>query len=144
MASSFKHHYHYFCLMINIVMGRIGSFFNRLGNGIKNFGSRAIGGLSHIAPKIVKGASFISGVLSHLPGTLGTAAGIVHKGLDVAGKAISALPSSKFKNKLESLNGNVNAAVSKIEPKLNNAAHEARVIGDAAGKVINTIKPHIL
>ena len=125
-------------------MGRIGSFFNRLGNGIRNFGSRAIGGLSHIAPKVVKGASFVSGILSKLPGTLGTAAGAIHKGLDFASKAISALPSSKFKDKLESLNENVTAAVNRVQPKVTDAARTAAVIGETADKVINTIKPHIL
>jgi hypothetical protein len=123
---------------------RIGQFFNRIGQGIKNFGSRAIGGLSHIAPKIVKGTSFISGVLSHMPGALGTAAGAVHKGLDFASKAISALPSSKFKSKLEALNGKANDTVNKVEPKITNAAQTAKVIGDNTGKVIEAIKPHIL
>jgi hypothetical protein len=125
-------------------MGRIGSFFNKLGQGIKSFGSRAIGGLSHIAPKIVKGASFISGALSHMPGAIGTAAGAVHKGLDFANKAISALPSSRFKDKLEALNGKVNDTVNKVEPTITNAAREAKVVGDTAGKVINAIKPHII
>lgn len=125
-------------------MPRIGSFFNKLGNGIRNFGSRALGGLSHIAPKVLKGASFISGVLSHLPGTIGTAAGYVNKGLDFAGKVIKALPSSRFKDKLENLNETVNNAVNKVEPKITNAAKTAQVIGDNTGKVIDAIKPHIL
>ena len=125
-------------------MPRLGSFFNKLGGKIGQFGSRVVGGLSHIAPKIVKGAGFVSGILSHLPGAIGTAAGAIHKGLDFANKAISALPSSRFKDKLESLNENVHAAVNRVEPKITDAARTAQVIGDTANNVINQIKPHII
>ena len=70
-------------------------------NKVKNVGSRIGSSFTKIAPKSLHYGKMISGGLSHLPGMIGTAAGYVHKGLDVASKTIDSLPESSLKNKLK-------------------------------------------
>ena len=123
---------------------RLGQAFANFGNKVKNFGLRVGSTLSHVAPKAIKIGSFVAGALSRLPGTIGTAAGYLHKGLDVANNIISALPSSQIKTKLQDLSGKVNDTVNHYEPKINNAANTAKVIGDTASQIINTVKQKII
>ena len=119
---------------------RLGQAFANFGNKVKNFGLRVGSTLAHAAPKVLKVGSFVAGALSHLPGTIGTAAGYVHKGLDAVNKVISSLPNSRFKEKLQDLSGKVDNTVNKYEPKITEAGRSAQVIGDTAGKVIDAIK----
>jgi len=123
---------------------RLGQALSNFGNRLKTFGLKAGSTLSHVAPKIVKFGSVISGGLSHMPGIIGTAAGYVHKGLDAANKLINSLPESKFKDKLQSLSNNANNAVNTIQPKITNAAKTAQVVGDTAGKIINAVNQKII
>ena len=119
---------------------RLGEFFSNIGNGLKNFGLRVGSTLSRIAPHALKVGSFIAGGLSHLPGLIGTAAGVIYKGLNAANRVIDSLPSSRFKDKLQDLSGKVSDTVANTQPKLMDAAKSAQVIGDTAGKVIDAIK----
>ena len=123
---------------------RLGQAFSNFGNRLKNYGLRIGSTLAHAAPKVLKVGSFVAGALSHLPGTIGTAAGYVRKGLDAANRVINSLPDSRFEDKLQDLSGKVDNTVNKIEPKITNAARSAQVIGDTAGKVIDAIKHPII
>ena len=123
---------------------RLGEWFSNIGNKVKNFGLRVGSTLSHIAKPVLNAGSFIAGGLSHLPGFIGTAAGIVHKGLNAANRLISSLPDSSFKNKLQDLSNKAASTTNTIAPKITDAAKSAQVIGDTAGKIIDSIKPKII
>ena len=123
---------------------RLGSLFSGFKDKVKQFGMRVGSTLAHVAPKVIKVGSFVSGALSHLPGLIGTAAGYVHKGLDWANKLIDSLPNSRFKDKLQDLSSKANDTVNVVEPKVQDAAQTAKVIGDTSGKIIDAIKPRIL
>ena len=81
-------------------MGRLGSFFSNVGSGIKNFGLRVGSTFNKIAPKALHYGRLITGGLSKLPGVIGTAAGIVHRGMSYADNIINSLPDSNLKDKL--------------------------------------------
>ena len=124
---------------------RLGALFSNFGNTVKDFGIRVGSGLAKVAPKVLKAGSFIAGGLSHLPGVLGIAAGLVYKGLNGVNRLIDSLPDSSFKNKLQELSDKAATTTSNIQPKLMNAAKTAAVYGDTAGKVIDAIqKPRII
>ena len=123
---------------------RLGQAFSSFGSKLKNYGLRVGSTLAHAAPKVLKVGSFVAGALSHLPGTIGTAAGYVRKGLDAANRLINSLPDSRFKDKLQDLSGKVTNTVDKYEPKVTDAAKSAQVIGDTTGKVIDAIKHPII
>ena len=123
---------------------RLGEIFSNIGNKVKNFGLRAGSTLAKVAPKVLKVGSFVAGGLSHLPGFIGNAAGLVYKGLNAANRLIGALPDSSFKDKLQDLSNKAATTTSNITPKIMNAAKSAVVIGDTAGKVIDAIKPKII
>ena len=118
---------------------RLGQLFSTLKNKVKNVGSRIGSSFTKIAPKALHYGKMISGGLSHLPGMIGTAAGYVHKGLDVASKTIDSLPESSLKNKLKKLHDNSTEMVKNTETKANNIGNTAKVIGDTAGKILDTI-----
>ena len=132
-----------FLSQLNLKMG-LGSWFSNFKDKVKNCGMRVGGTISRIAPKVLKVGSFIAGGLSHLPGFIGTAAGYAYKGLNAANKLIESLPNSSFKDKLQDLSNKASSTVTNITPKLTNAAKSAQVIGDTAGRVIDTIKQKII
>lgn len=121
---------------------RLGQLFSTLKNKVKNVGSRIGSSFTKIAPKALHYGKMISGGLSHLPGMIGTAAGYVHKGLDIASKTIDSLPESSLKNKLKKLHDNGTEMVKNTETKANNIGNTAKVIGDTAGKILDTIAPN--
>ena len=121
---------------------RLGQLFSTLKNKVKNVGSRIGSSFTKIAPKALHYGKMISGGLSHLPGMIGTAAGYVHKGLDVASKTIDSLPESSLKNKSKKLHDNGAEMVKNAETKANNIGNTAKVIGDTAGKILDTIAPN--
>lgn len=123
---------------------RLGALFSNFGNKVKDFGLRVGSTLSHIAKPVLKYGSFLAGGLSHLPGFIGTAAGVAYKGLNAANRLINSLPDSNFKSKLQDLSDKASTTVSATQPKIMNAAKSAQVIGDTAGKVIEAIKPKII
>ena len=123
---------------------RLGQAFANFGNKVKNFGLRVGSTLAHAAPKIIKVGNFVTGALSHLPGAIGTAAGIIHKGFDAVNKVINTLPSSGFKDKLQDLSNKAEHAVDNAHNKVSPYAHTAQVIGDTGGKIIDAIKPKII
>ena len=123
---------------------RLGQMFSNFGNKVKNFGMRVGSTLSHIAKPVIKYGSFIAGGLSHLPGFIGTAAGMAYKGLNAANRLINSLPNSSFKSKLQDLSNKAATTTNAIAPKITNAAKSAAVIGDTAGKIIDAIKPQII
>ena len=55
---------------------RLGQAFANFGNKVKNFGLKVGSTLMNIAPKALKVGSFVTGALSHIPGFIGTAAGL--------------------------------------------------------------------
>ena len=121
---------------------RLGQLFSTLKNKVKNVGSRIGSSFTKIAPKALHYGKMISGGLSHLPGMIGTAAGYVHKGFDIASKTIDSLPESSLKNKLKKLHDNSTEMVKNAETKANNIGNTAKVIGDTAGKILDTIAPN--
>ena len=123
---------------------RLGQAFANFGNKVKNFGLRVGSTLAHAAPKILKVGSFVTGALSHLPGAIGTAAGVIHKGFDAVNKVISSLPDSSFKNKLQDLSDKAEHKTNDIHNKITPYAETAKVIGDTGGKIIDAIKPKII
>ena len=123
---------------------RLGSVFSNFGNKVKQFGLRVGSGLAKVAPKVLKVGSFVAGALSHLPGTIGTAASFIHKGLDTANRVIDSLPNSSFKDKLKDLSGKASNLTDNTVNKITPAAKTAQVIGDTTGKVIDAIKPRVL
>ena len=98
----------------------------------------------NVAPKALKVGSFVTGALSHLPGFIGTAAGFLNKGINIANRAISALPASQFKDKLQSLADKTSTAVNTGVAKVTPAAETAKVIGDTAGQALDAIKQKII
>ena len=68
-----------------------------------------------------------------MPGTIGTAAGYVHKGLDYANRLISSLPNSSFKSKLQDLSNKAADTANKTVDRITPAAQTVKVIGDTAG-----------
>ena len=128
---------------IKLKMG-LGSWFSNFKDKVKSFGMRVGSTLSRIAPKVLKVGSFIAGGLSNLPGFIGTAAGYAYKGLNAANRLIESLPNSSFKDKLQDLSNKASTTVTNITPKITDAAKSAQVIGDTAGKVIDTIKQKII
>ena len=123
---------------------RLGERFANFANKVKNFGVRIGTGLAKVAPKVLKVGSFVAGALSHLPGTIGTAAGYVHKGLDYANRLISSLPNSSFKSKLQDLSNKAADTTNRTVDRIAPAAQTAKVIGDTAGKVIDAVKQKII
>ena len=123
---------------------RLGQFFSNIGNKVKNFGLKVGSTVSKIAPKIIKGGRFVSGILQNVPGIIGTAAGWINKGLNAANQFIDALPESNFKNKLQNLSGKANDIVDNTVNKVTPYADKAKLIGDTASKVIDKIEPHII
>ena len=123
---------------------RLGERFASFANKVKNFGVRVGSTLSRVAPKVLKVGSFVAGALSHLPGTIGTAAGYVHKGLDYANRLISSLPNSSFKSKLQDLSNKAADTTNRTVDRITPAAQTAKVIGDTAGKVIDAVKQKII
>ena len=123
---------------------RLGERFASFANKVKNFGVRVGSTLARAAPKILKVGSFVSGALSHVPGFIGTAAGTIHKGLDVANRLISSLPNSQFKNKLQDLSNKAADTTNRTVDRIAPAAQTAKVIGDTAGKVIDAVKQKII
>ena len=97
------------------------------------------GTLTKVAPKVINAGRFVTGALSRLPGTIGTAAGLIHKGLDYANKFISALPNGAFKSKLQDLSDKGSNAVDTVHNKIQPYAETAKVIGDTGGQVIDAI-----
>ena len=125
-------------------MVRLGQFFSNIGNGIKNFGLKVGSSLMNVAPKVLKVGSFVTGALSHLPGFIGTAAGMINHGINAANQAISALPASSFKDKLQSLAEKTSTIVNNGVAKVTPAAQTAKVISDTAGQAIEAIKQKII
>ena len=123
---------------------RLGQAFANFGNKVKNFGLRVGSTLAHAAPKILKVGSFVTGALSHLPGAIGTAAGVIHKGFDAVNKVIDSLPNSRFKDKLQDLSDKAEHKTNEIHNKVTPYAETAKVIGDTGGKIIDAIKPKII
>ena len=123
---------------------RLGQMFSNFANKVKDFGLRAGSTLAHVAPKVLKVGSFIAGGLSHLPGLIGTAAGVAYKGINAANRLISSLPDSSFKNKLQDLSSKAETTTNNVVPKLMTAAKTPQVIGDTATKIINAVQPHII
>ena len=123
---------------------RLGQAFANFGNKVKNFGLRVGSTLAHAAPKIIKVGSFVSGALSHLPGAIGTAAGVIHKGFDTVNKVINSLPDSSFKDKLQNLSDKAQDAANNAHNVIKPYAETAKVIGDTGGKIIDAIKPKII
>ena len=123
---------------------RLGERFASFANKVKNFGVRVGSTLARAAPKILKVGSFVSGALSHVPGFIGTAAGTIHKGLDVANRLISSLPNSSFKSKLQDLSNKAADTTNRTVDRIAPAAQTAKVIGDTAGKVIDAVKQKII
>ena len=125
-------------------MVRLGQMFSNFGNKVKNFGLKVGSTLMKVAPKALKVGGFITNALSHLPGFIGTAAGMINRGINAANNAISALPASGFKDKLQNLAEKtstiVNSGVAKVTP----AAQTAKVIGDQAGAALDAIKQKII
>ena len=83
------------------------------GSGIKNFGLRVGSTFNKIAPKALHYGRLITGGLSKLPGVIGTAAGIVHRGMSYADNIINSLPDSNLKDKLKSLEKNGSEFINK-------------------------------
>ena len=123
---------------------RLGQMFSNFGNKVKNFGLRAGSTLMNIAPKALKIGGFVTNALSHLPGMIGTAAGFLNRGINAANQAISALPSSSFKDKLQDLADKSSHAVNTTVTKITPAAETAKVIGDNAGAALNAIKQKLI
>ena len=123
---------------------RLGQAFANFGNKVKNFGLRVGSTLTHAAPKIIKVGNFVTGALSHLPGAIGTAAGVLHKGFEAVNRVIDTLPSSGFKDKLQNLSNKYEHTVDNIHNKISPYSETAKVIGDTGGKVLEAIKPRII
>ena len=123
---------------------RLGQAFANFGNKVKNFGLRVGSTLAHAAPKIIKVGNFVTGALSHLTGAIGTAAGVIHKGLDTVNKVINSLPNSSFKEKLQNLSDKVKDAANNTHNVIKPYAETAKVIGDTGGQIIDAIKPKII
>ena len=118
--------------------------FSNFGNRVKNFGLKVGSTLMNIAPKALKVGGFVTNALSHLPGFIGTAAGFLNRGINAANRAISALPASGFKDKLQSIAEKTSTIVNNGVAKVTPAAETAKVIGDQAGAALNAIKQKII
>ena len=129
----------YFCTKM-----RLGQMFSNFGNKVMNFGLKVGSTLMNVAPKVLRVGGFVTNALSHLPGFIGTAAGWINRGINAANNAISALPNSGFKDKLQSLAEKTSHAVNSGVAKITPAAETAKVIGDQAGAAINAIKQKII
>ena len=125
----------YFCL-IEIIMG-LGNFFSKVGNGIKNFGLKAGSVIRNVAPKVLKIGGFVTNALPNVPGFIGTAAGVLNKGFNVANKVIDALPNSNFKHKLQDLSDKSQQKANEIHNKIEPTANKIKEYGDAGGKILN-------
>ena len=118
--------------------------FSNFGNKVKNFGLKVGSTLMNVAPKALKIGGFITNALSHLPGMIGTAAGFINRGINAANTAISALPQSAFKDKLQSLAEKASTITHNTVGKVTPVAETAKVIGDTAGAALNAIKQKII
>ena len=120
-------------------MGRLGQWVSNAFNKVKNFGMQVGSTLAKVAPKVINAGRFVTGALSHLPGTIGTAAGFLHKGLDYANKFISLLPNGQFKNKLQDLSDKGSNVIDTVHDKTKPYTETAKVIGDTGGRIIDVI-----
>lgn len=125
-------------------MVRLGQMFSNLGSKIKDYGLRMGSTLTKIAPKALHYGKMVAGGLSNLPGFIGTAAGTIYHGLNAADKVINALPNSQFKDKLKSLEAKGEGVVNNAVNKASGLGQTAKVIGDSAGKILNSISPPII
>ena len=120
-------------------MVRLGNVFSNIRSKINQFGSKLGSSFHRIAPKALLYWKSVAGGLSQLPGVIGTAAGIVHRGMDYADRVINSLPDSSLKSKLQSLEKGGSEFVNKVENKANQIGQTSKVIGDTANKVLNAI-----
>lgn len=120
-------------------MVRLGSIFSNLSNKVRNFGSKIGSTFTKIAPKALHYGKLIAGGLKNLPGLIGTAAGVVHKGLDYADRAINSLPDSAFKSKLKSLEKKSDDVINKVESNATSFGKTAGAIGESANRFLNSV-----
>ena len=120
-------------------MVRLGNVFSNIRSKINQFGSKLGSSFHRIAPKALHYGKLVAGGLSQLPGVIGTAAGIVHRGMDYADRVIKSLPESSLKTKLQSLEKGGSEFVNKVENKANQIGQTSKVIGDTANNVLNAI-----
>ncbi len=117
---------------------RLGNLFANIGNRTMNFGRRLGSTITKLAPRALSLGKTIAGGLSNLPGTIGLAASVIHKGMDYANKAINSLPESKFKEKLQTLEKSGADTINKIESRANTVGNTAASLGNSVNRVINS------
>lgn len=127
----------------------IGSFFSKLGQGIRKVGGKIGNGIRNtigFIGKIAKPASHvisaIGGGLSKLPGTIGTIGNAIHKGFGIANKFLDLLPDSKVKEKLKEGSDSAEATFGKYEENVNDIGRKigaydkfVGAVGDGIGKL---------
>jgi len=101
--------------------------FTRVGSAIKKVAQRAGSiiktGIKKAAPVVLNIAQRGTSLLSHLPGGIGTVAGLANKGLGVVKDVISNIPNSKARDAL-------NNVVNKGQTVVNNAQNTATNISN--------------
>jgi len=78
--------------------------FSKIGSAVKRVATKAGGmikaGAKKVLPVVMNIAEKGTNLLSHLPGTIGTVAGMANKGLNAVRNVISSVPNEKARNAL--------------------------------------------
>lgn len=111
------------------------SFFKKVWHGVKKGALKVGKFIGKVAKPVVKVGKFISKGLSHLPGAIGTVAGVVNKGLNVADGVINSLPESKAKQKLQEVSNSVNGVANTTASKVADLAERAKKYSPAVDMI---------
>ena len=113
--------------------------FTKIGSGIKRFAQRSGSiikeGVKKDAPVLMNIASKGTSLLSHLPGTIGTAAGLANKGINAIRGVIDQIPNNKARDTLNNVVNKGQNAVNRMEGGAQNIAQRAQ----GAAPLLNTV-----
>jgi hypothetical protein len=100
--------------------------FKRIGGAIKSFAKKAAStvkrGVQAAVPAIVSVGRAGLGVLSKVPGTIGSTARAINTGLDVAKKVINKIPNEKVRDKLNNFVSGAGSKTNNVLDKVSSAA----------------------
>jgi len=113
--------------------------FSKIGGGIKHIlqrgGSIVKDVVKKAAPVVYNIAQKGTSLLSHVPGTIGTVAGLANKGLNVAKNLVENIPNSKAK---EALTNVINKGQSAVNTGQNHATNLTNRVSSVANPILQT------
>src|SRR5215469_1556978 len=122
-------------------------FFSKVGGSIKKFvtnaASKVKSGIQKIAPTVLKLGQQGLGLLGKIPGTVGTVASGINKGINVVKDLKSHVPNEKAKEKLSSFADKVGSTTGSVADKIGAGVQKAtpvmQSVVDASSKAAGAL-----